>query len=94
MPRRSILWGVVLPFAILLILAVVVLNIVLVNNFRQSSIDTWTINLRAQARLIQSDIPPLVLAGPPYEDLQLEVNKISKASNARVTIILPDGTVA
>ncbi len=86
-------WKVVLPFLVLLVVALAVLNIFVSTAINQFSINNWELNLLQQAHLYAADAAPLIQKGEPYAEVQALALSQQSNSNVRVTIILPNGTV-
>ncbi len=93
MPRRSLIWNILLPFSLLLALAVVALDLYFSSSVRQNLIETWQKNLTTEAEVVEQLVSPLVAAGEPYTDLKQWVEDYARQSGIRVTVILRDGTV-
>ena len=86
-------WKVVLPFLVLLIVALALINIFVSAAITQFSTDNWKQNLLQQAHLYAADAAPLIQKGAPYAEVQSLALSQKDNSNVRVTIILPDGLV-
>jgi len=93
MPRRSLVWNILLPFSLLLVLALVMLNLYFSSTVRQSLIDTWRKNLTTESQVIEEVVIPLLAQGEPYAALNLWVEEYAQRSGIRITIILRDGRV-
>lgn len=86
-------WKVVLPFIILLLLALIFINIFVASSINNFATANWEQRLLQQAYLYADQAAPLLLKGAPYDDLQALAMSQQDHSNVRVTFILPDGTV-
>ena len=86
-------WKVVLPFLILLLLSLVIVNIFVSTAVFDFSTQNWEQRLLQMAHLYADNAAPLILKGAPYSDVQTLTLSQKENSDVRVTIILPDGTV-
>jgi len=86
-------WKVVLPFLILLLLSLVIINIFVSTAVFDFATQNWEQRLLQMAHLYADNAAPLILKGAPYSDVQTLTLSQKENSDVRVTIILPDGTV-
>jgi two-component system phosphate regulon sensor histidine kinase PhoR len=86
-------WKVVLPFLILLLLSLVIVNIFVSTAVFDFATQNWEQRLLQMAHLYADNAAPLILKGAPYSDVQTLTLSQKENSDVRVTIILLDGTV-
>lgn len=86
-------WKVVLPFLILLLLSLIIINIFVSTAVFNFATSNWEQRLMQMAHLYADDAAPLILEGPPYSNVQALAMSQKENSDVRVTFILPDGTV-
>ncbi len=93
MMRNSFVWRIAIPYLILVVLILTALGWFLSSFMERSYIEQLTARQMASTRLFSSQVAPMVIAGAPYPGLSDVVDQASFLQGARVTIILPDGTV-
>ena len=86
-------WKVVLPFLVLLLLSLVIINIFVASSVDKFGITNWEQRLQQQAYLYADQAAPLLAKGAPYVGIQELAVSQSTNSDVRVTIVIPDGTV-
>ncbi len=92
MHRKSLLWHIFLPF-----LGVSVLSLVLITGYTSRSLRDFFYeqtgrDLTARARLLTAEMTPLLAAGREA-DIQRICLQRGRATDTRITVILPDGRV-
>ena len=86
-------WKVALPYLILLLLVLIIINVFVSTSVFNFAVSNWEQRLMQMAQLYANDAKPLILKGAPYSEIQaLAVSQNLESSNG-VTILLPDGTV-
>lgn len=86
-------WKVLLPFLILLLVSLVIINVFVSTAVFKYATLNWEQRLLQMAHLYADNAAPLILKGVPYSDVQALALSQKQNSDVRVTIILPDGTV-
>lgn len=82
-----------LPFALLLLVAMGILSLFLSSFFRESYLEISTQNLEAETRLVADQIGDLLIQPADLESVDETAQHFSTLINARVTIINPSGQV-
>lgn len=90
---RSIRWKILLPFALLIIIAMSLLGIILSNYVRQIYLDDLEDKQNAEALLIAEALKLAEGSTGTMIDLDDAASKWAKVLNARITIIAADGRV-
>jgi two-component system phosphate regulon sensor histidine kinase PhoR len=93
MRKRSYVWKISLPYLILFLVTTLGISLYMSAYFQNFIVASWQKNLADQAQLYARLSTPAIKAGTPYTDLASLIDSASAQSDARVTIILPNGTV-
>ncbi len=91
--RHSILWRILLPFILLLIGTLTVFSLYLSSFLRNTYLERTKTSLLAEARLVRSDLESALLSDPLDPQIDAKITRYAGLLNARITIILADGTV-
>lgn len=86
-------WRVAGMYILLLVIAFSLLGLILAHFLNQSYLNMLQKQLFSDTYLINEQINPIIAGGPPYTPLEAEIQTSAKLISARITIILPDGTV-
>jgi two-component system phosphate regulon sensor histidine kinase PhoR len=86
-------WKVAIPFLILMLLSLIIINIFVSSTVFNFGVTNWEQRLLQLAHLYAEDAAPLVVKGAPYTEIQALASSQLQDSSNRVTILLPDGTV-
>lgn len=91
--RDSIVYRIAIPYLILVTVILAALGFFLSNFMDKTYIDQLTTNQFASTRLYASQAEEIIARGDPYPGLSDLNTHTSFLLNARVTVVLPDGTV-
>lgn len=91
--RDSFVYRIAVPYLILIILILAALGIFLSDFMEKTYVDQLTADQFASTRLYANQVAPILSRGEPYPGLADLNAQISFLLNARVTVILPDGSV-
>ncbi len=91
--RHSILWRILFPYILLLLSVLAALSLFLSGALRSTYIERTENNLLSEARLVRSQVAPLILADPQDVQINLAAENTAKLLGSRVTIILASGVV-
>lgn len=92
--RRSIKWRFILPFLALILLMGTALTILFTERYKDSYYEDTLSTLTAEANLLAGEISSLPGDAVSGSILQAMTKRFASDLNTRVTIILPNGTVA
>lgn len=91
---RSLRWRFILPVVVLLAVTLSGLSLFLSSYVRDSYLTLWRSSLTAETRLVASEVEPFLQSVPPFHELNQAADRLSGQLNVRITVILPNGTVA
>jgi two-component system phosphate regulon sensor histidine kinase PhoR len=91
--RDSFVYRIAVPYLILVILILAALGTFLSDFMENEYINQLTANQMASTRLYANQLVTVLDQGEPYPGLQDLTGQTSFLLNARVTVLLPDGTV-
>ena len=91
--RSSLIWRIAIPFFILLTLAMGSLSLYLSNHFRQSYVNIFEENTRAEANLVADRISLMIEAQAPDSAVNERARRYADLLGVRVTIIDREGKV-
>ncbi|MDD5369644.1 MAG: ATP-binding protein [Anaerolineaceae bacterium] len=90
---RTIRWRLTIPYALLVIAAMLGLSLYLVSALRTSYLDRLKSNLAGEARVIAEAARPLIVSPPDRTALEALAHRYADLLRRRVTLIATDGTV-
>jgi two-component system, OmpR family, phosphate regulon sensor histidine kinase PhoR len=90
---RSIRWRIAVPYTALIILILAGIGAYLANRLREAQLADLEARLNTQARIIAEALAPQMNAVDPSEGLDETARRWAEISEARITIIAPDGEV-
>ena len=91
--RNSFVWRIAIPYLILVVLIMGALGWFLSSFMERSYLEQLTTGLTASTRLFANQVAPILSNGAPYPGLADLTIQASLLEEARITVILPDGTV-
>lgn len=91
--HRSLLWRIAIPFILLIILSVGGTSLYTYRFMERTYLENLRATLRTEANLMSRDIIPLLKPGGEAKTLEEVTLTYAEITQARVTIILPDGKV-
>lgn len=91
--RNSFVWRIAIPYLILVVLIMGALGWFLSSFMERSYIEQLTTGQTASTRLFANQVAPILSNGAPYPGLADLTTQASLLEEARITVILPDGTV-
>lgn len=91
--RHSILWRILFPYILLLLGVLAALSLYLSSALRSTYLERTEASLLAEARLVRSEIEPILLANPSDPQINQTARTAAKLLTNRVTVILADGRV-
>ncbi len=92
--RRTLLWRITVPFILLILFSVGGVSFYFSNYIENTYLDNLQVMLRTEARLLAQDVFPLLRETTEPHRLEELVAYYRQVTDARITIILPDGRVA
>jgi two-component system phosphate regulon sensor histidine kinase PhoR len=91
--KNTIRWRIAIPYVVLTVILMAGFGIYITNVVRQIYENSWRSNLLADARMVSSQIAPLVSSNTMKGSLDSTARSFGQQLNSRVTIISSDGIV-
>lgn len=91
--HRSLLWRIAVPFILLIMISVGGVSLYAFRFMEETYLENLRTTLRIEASLLSQDVTPLLASDINMEAVNALTRNYAAITNARVTIILPDGKV-